>query len=71
MNRQRARERPEVEGAEEFVLEEAEARLEPAEDVTMAAEVDSNPAVAEVDSNSHHLTTFELETPRWSLKIKT
>jgi len=41
------------------VLEEAEARLQPAEDAAAAAEVDSNPAAAEVDSNSNHLTTFE------------
>ena len=67
MKRQRVRERPrwaveEVEGAEELVLKEAEARFQSAEDAA---------AVAEVDSNSNYLTTFELELPRWSSKTKT
>ena len=52
------------------MVEETEARLQPAEDAAAAAEVDSNPAAAEVDSNSNHLTTFELKLPRWSSKTK-
>ena len=54
----------EVEGAEEWVLEEAESRLQPAEEAASAVEVDSILTAAEVNSNSNHLTTFELESPR-------